>query len=86
MFEIDRDINLAKQLLSSVLRWTEVFLLKIPDQANRSRDPDPTRVAEEVARAVGVALVPLLSDLKKENLSPLAVRVSLDEDNVSFKL
>lgn len=67
-----------------MLRWTEVFLLKIPDQANRTRDPDPTRVAEEVARAVGVALVPLLSDLKKENLSPLAVRVSLDEDNVSF--
>ena len=47
--------------------------------------PDPTRAAEEVARAVSVALLPRLPTLNQEQLSPLAVRVclDLDPDNVS---
>ena len=44
--------------------------------------PDPARAAEGVARAVYVALMPHLLQLKEEGLSPLAVRVSLEPDNV----
>jgi hypothetical protein len=65
-------------------RWTEVFLIKTSGgESGRGREADPTRVAESVARAVGVALSPALTRLKQEGLSPLAVRVTLDQDNVS---
>jgi len=67
-----------------LLRWTEVFLIKTPELRG-GRDPDPTRVAEGAARAVGIALIPHLANLKKDNLSPLAVRITLDQDNVSYE-
>jgi hypothetical protein len=61
-----------------------VFLIKTTGgESGRGREADPTRVAESVARAVGVALSPALTRLKQEGLSPLAVRVTLDQDNVS---
>ena len=47
--------------------------------------PDPARAAEGVARSVCVALMPHLAQLKQEGLSPLAVRVCLDPDNVSIR-
>ena len=59
-----------------------MFLIKTPELRG-GRDPDPTRVAEGAARAVGIALIPHLANLKKDNLSPLAVRITLDQDNVS---
>jgi len=68
-----------------VLRWTEVFLITTPDPAARGGEPEPTRVAEGVARAVGVALLPHLGLLKEAGLSPLAVRVTLNQDNVSYE-
>jgi hypothetical protein len=65
-------------------RWTEVFLIKTGAEGGpRGRETDPARVAEGVARAVGVALLPALPKLKEEGLSPLAVRITLDQDNVS---
>ena len=48
--------------------------------------PDPARAAEGVARAVCVALMPHLLQLKEEGLSPLAVRVSLEPDNVMYEV
>ena len=45
--------------------------------------PDPARASEGVARAVGVALLPSLDNIKSQELSPLAVRVSTEPDNVS---
>ncbi len=61
-----------------------MFLIKTSGgESGRGREADPTRVAESVARAVGVALSPALTRLKQEGLSPLAVRVTLDQDNVS---
>ena len=45
--------------------------------------PAPARAAEGIARAVSVALLPHLQALKEEGLTPLAVRVTLDQDNVS---
>ncbi len=43
---------------------------------------DPARVASHVAKAVCVALLPHLAKLKEEDLTPLAVRVCLDPENV----
>jgi len=45
---------------------------------------DPARVASHVAKAVCVALLPHLSKLRAEDLTPIAVRVCLDPENVSF--
>ena len=47
------------------------------------QERDPTRIAEGVARAVGVALTSHLHTLKEENCTPLSVRITLDQDNVS---
>ena len=43
---------------------------------------DPSRLASHVAKAVCVALLPHLDKLREEELSPLAVRVCLDPENV----
>ena len=45
--------------------------------------PDPARASEGVARGVCVALLPGLATLKSSDLSPLAIRVSTQPDNVS---
>lgn len=47
--------------------------------------PDPARAAEGVARAVCVALLPHITQMKDQALSPLAVRVSTDPDNVMYE-
>ena len=47
---------------------------------------DPARVASHIAKAVCVALLPHLAKLKEENLSPIAVRVCLDPENVSLSI
>ena len=65
------------------IRWTELFLIK-HEGPRAGQERDPTRIAEGVARAVGAALTQHLSSLKEENCTPLAVRITLDQDNVSF--
>lgn len=70
-----------------LIRWTEVFLINTGDKGSpiHGDPPDPARAAEGVARAVCVALMPHLLQLKEEGLSPLAVRVSLEPDNVMYE-
>ena len=83
LFLISLQFKLDLYCLFPLTRWTEVFLIKTGVESGpRGREADPTRVAEGVARAVGVALLPALPKLREEGLSPLAVRVSLDQDNV----
>ena len=59
----------------------EIFSSKLPTCPGDA--PPPARAAESIARAVSVALLPHLHNLKEEGLTPLAVRVTLDQDNVS---
>ena len=68
-----------------LIRWTEVFLMpsKNPEQPVQDGN-DPARAAGHLARAICVALTPNLAKLKTDNLSPLAVRINLDPDNVSY--
>jgi len=70
-----------------LIRWTEVFLINTGDKGTPTHGdpPDPARAAEGVARSVCVALMPHLAQLKQEELSPLAVRVCLDPDNVMYE-
>ena len=63
-------------------RWTELFLIR-HEGPRAGQERDPTRIAEGIARAVGAPLVPHLQTLKQDNSTPLAVRVTLDTENVS---
>ena len=71
----------------NLIRWTEVFLMpsKNPERPIQDND-DPARAAGHLARAICMALTPNLAKLKSDELSPLAVRVNLDPDNVSFTI
>ena len=72
---------------SHMIRWTEVFIL--PNNKENSGNyeylepPDPTRVTSHIAKAISLALLPHLKQLKSQDLSPLAIKVSLDPENVS---
>jgi len=71
-----------------LIRWTEVFLINTgerPGATTNGDAPAPARAAEGIARAVSVALLPHLQALKEEGLTPLAVRVTLDQDNVQYE-
>jgi MAD (mothers against decapentaplegic) interacting protein len=70
-----------------LIRWTEVFLINTGESGTPTHGdpPDPARAAEGVARSVCVALMPHLAQLKGEGLSPLAVRVCLDPENVMYE-
>ena len=69
---------------SCLIRWTEVFLVSTAPGAPGEAS-DPARAAEGVARAVCVALLPTITQMKDQDLSPLAVRVSTDPDNVMYE-
>jgi hypothetical protein len=47
---------------------------------------DPSRLASHIAKAACVALLPHLGKLREEDLTPLAVRVCLDPENVKMSL
>ena len=69
-----------------LIRWTEVFLISTNSSTNTgslTEPPDPARASEGVARSVCVALLPSLDMIRQQELSPLAVRVSTQPDNVS---
>merc|ERR1719219_2883461 len=71
-----------------LIRWTEVFLINTgerPGATTNGDAPAPARAAEGIARAVSVALLPHLQALKEEGLTPLAVRVTLDQDIVQYE-
>lgn len=78
-----------------LIRWTEVYVLpntRETDPSARSTSsaedfldpPDPTRITSHIAKAVSIALLPHLKHLKSRDLSPVAVRVCLDPENVNF--
>ena len=67
-----------------VIRWTEVFLL--PTKDNDRDEEEPSRAAGFLARAITMALASNLKKLKEADLTPLAVRVILDPENVSPSL
>ena len=73
---------------SHMIKWTEVFILpslkECTENADYTEPPDPSRITSHIAKAISMALLPHLKQLKKEDLSPLAVKVCLDPENVRF--
>ena len=71
---------------SHMIKWTEVFILPSSKECTENNDynepPDPSRITSHIAKAISMALLPHLKQLKKEDLSPLAVKVCLDPENV----
>ena len=70
-----------------LIRWTEVFLISSSSSGSGSsgseQPSEPARASEGVARSVCVALLPSLEMIRSQQLSPLAVRVATQPDNVS---
>ncbi|XP_014662527.1 PREDICTED: zinc finger FYVE domain-containing protein 9-like isoform X2 [Priapulus caudatus] len=72
---------------SRVIRWTEVFLLQVPDGSSRRGDPlDLSRLAETLARACCVALTEHLDMLKDATMSRLGLRVTIDTEKVGYEI
>ena len=73
-----------------MIRWTEVFMLPSNKEksggSEYSDPPDPSRLTSHIAKAISMALLPHLKQLKIQDLSPLAVKVCLDPENVSYIL
>jgi len=74
---------------SHMIKWTEVFILpsskECTENADYTEPPDPSRITSHIAKAISMALLPHLKQLKKEDLSPLAVKVCLDPENTSYE-
>ena len=66
------------------IRWTEVFLLSHSLATTDFDPPDPMGLATGLAKAVCGCLTPHLKPLKAQGQTPLAVRIFLDPDKVSF--
>lgn len=62
-----------------IIRWTEVFLLQGDEPSEFSR------LSEALSRGTCHALLPLLSDVCEQKLSPLALRATVDSDTVCYE-
>ena len=68
------------------IRWTEVFFIHTEDGGNSRMEPvDLSRLAEMLASAFCLALTPHLDALKEAGLTKLALRCSIDRENVSIE-
>ncbi|XP_065220689.1 uncharacterized protein Sara isoform X2 [Planococcus citri] len=70
-----------------LIRWTEVFILRSEDESsNRTGESiNISKLAESVAKATCIALVPLLDLLATANLTTLAVRATIHPENVGYE-
>ena len=67
------------------IRWTEVFFIENEDRGTSRCEPvDLSRLAETLARASCLALVPHLDLLKDAGLTRLALRATIDTERVGL--
>ena len=75
-------------MVSSVSYLGIFFLILYSSSQNEGigggSSADPTRVASIFAKHVTHAMVPHLKHIKHQGLTPFAVKISLDPDNVSY--
>ncbi|KAF6202299.1 hypothetical protein GE061_004697 [Apolygus lucorum] len=70
---------------NTIIRWTEVFVLKSEDE-RKARDPlDISKVSESVARATCLALVQDLESLVRAGVRCLGIRANIHPDNVGYE-
>ncbi|KAF0312716.1 Zinc finger FYVE domain-containing protein 9 [Amphibalanus amphitrite] len=72
---------------SKLIRWTEVYLIKVTESVARSSSepPDFSRLAEEVARGTCVALTPHLPLLADSERTRIGLRATVDRDTVCYE-
>jgi MAD (mothers against decapentaplegic) interacting protein len=65
------------------IRWTECFFIKNEEQSNPRFEPvDQSRLAEALAQACCIALTKHLDALKEAGLTKIALRATLDAEQV----
>ncbi|XP_076341501.1 uncharacterized protein LOC143242029 isoform X2 [Tachypleus tridentatus] len=71
-----------------LIRWTDVFLIKLDDDRNgRRSDPvDHVRLAEVISQAFCLALTPHLELLAEKELTKIGLRVTLDSEQVGYEV
>ncbi|KAG5885345.1 hypothetical protein JTB14_014363 [Gonioctena quinquepunctata] len=68
-----------------IIRWTEVFIIQNGEESPKNQDPvDVSRISENIAKATCDALVKYLDLLLTNNFQKLGIRVTLQEDDVSY--
>ncbi|XP_055314949.1 zinc finger FYVE domain-containing protein 9 [Sitodiplosis mosellana] len=69
-----------------IIRWTEVFILKSDDESAHGKDPiDMSKLSEQIARSASMALVSFLDLLSTNGMTKLAIRATLDQDQVCYE-
>nr|CAH7759536.1 unnamed protein product [Callosobruchus chinensis] len=68
-----------------IIRWTEVFVIQSGQENPKNQDPvDVSRISETIAKACCDALVKYLDLLLANSFQKVAVRATLQTDNVSY--
>uniref|UniRef100_A0A6B2EIU2 Putative smad anchor for receptor activation n=1 Tax=Phlebotomus kandelakii TaxID=1109342 RepID=A0A6B2EIU2_9DIPT len=67
-----------------IIRWTEVFILKVEDDSSHSSVNIP-KVAEQIAQSTAVALVSFLDLLAANGLRRIGLRTTLDQETVCYE-
>ncbi|XP_034475931.1 zinc finger FYVE domain-containing protein 9 [Drosophila innubila] len=69
------------------IRLTDIFIVKCEDwyATNGNNYADITRIAEQLARSASMALLPFLDLLSAAGINKLALRATLDQENVCYE-
>uniref|UniRef100_A0A1L8E370 Putative smad anchor for receptor activation n=1 Tax=Nyssomyia neivai TaxID=330878 RepID=A0A1L8E370_9DIPT len=67
-----------------IIRWTEVFIIKVEDDSSHSSVNIP-KVAEQIAQSTAVALVSFLDLLAANGLRRIGLRTTLDQETVCYE-
>ncbi|RXG69119.1 Zinc finger FYVE domain-containing protein 9 [Armadillidium vulgare] len=67
-----------------LIRWTEVFIIQ-GEASTSNNDVNISRLAESLARACCMALIPHLALLYDSGPNRLALRVTIHQDNVEYE-
>ncbi|GAB0086897.1 Zinc finger FYVE domain-containing protein [Sergentomyia squamirostris] len=67
-----------------IIRWTEVFILKVEDDSSHSSVNIP-KVSEQIAQSTAVALVSFLDLLAANALRRIGLRTTLDQETVCYE-
>ncbi|XP_059608967.1 zinc finger FYVE domain-containing protein 9 [Phlebotomus argentipes] len=67
-----------------IIRWTEVFILKVEDDSSHSSVNIP-KVSEQIAQSTAVALVSFLDLLAANGLRRIGLRTTLDQETVCYE-
>ena len=70
---------------NKAIRWTQVFFLQSNEGSASVQPVDLSRLAEKLASATCASLGPTLPLLAESGFFKLALRVTIDSENVSFE-